>query len=435
MNLPSRSRRVQSAGSRNGFLREPIDVVLEALQAHQCDPRERAGKWEALCPAHDDTTPSLDMSVGDDGRVLVICRSKGCSFDQIVAALRLEQTDFFRRPIGTSAKNKSKGNRRTDFVHPVAIYPYENPDGSVRFQVRRFNVFEGGEIVDKDFRQYRPQESDWVGGLGDVEPILYRLPELLAADVKRPVFLLEGEKDVRNVSALGRVATCNPMGAGKWRDHYSESLRGRICWIIPDNDQVGQDHALKVAQSLLGIAASVKIVDLVKLMPDLKEKGDVSDFLDAGGTLSQIEELAGSTAEWIPSEVVISSDEEDDCVPIKITPWPDPPGEEAYHGLLGKIAKTIAPQTESDPLAILANMMIFFGNVIGRTAYLQIEATRHYLNEYAVIVGQTRHRPEGHGMRLGEACFRKRGWPLVRRSHPGGIEQRRGGHLRGSRPD
>ena len=57
--------------------------------------------------------------------------------------------------------------------------------------------------------------------------------------------------------------------------------------------------------------------------------------------------------------------------------------------MLGKIVKTIAPQTEADPLALLANMVIFFGNIIGRTAYIQIEATRHYLNEFAVIVGQS----------------------------------------------
>src|SRR5208283_1672922 len=124
-----------------------------------------------------------------------------------------------------------------------AVYLYENPDGSPAFQVRRFNVFEGGSIVDKDFRQYRPVGSDWMAGLGDVESVLYRLPELLGADARRPVMVLEGEKDVDNVRACGRVATCNPMGAGKWRDNYSESLQGRTCWIIQDNDQAGRDHA------------------------------------------------------------------------------------------------------------------------------------------------------------------------------------------------
>ena len=56
---------------------------------------------------------------------------------------------------------------------------------------------------------------------------------------------------------------------------------------------------------------------------------------------------------------------------------------------LGKIVKTIAPETEADPLALLANMIVFFGNIIGRTAYVQVEASRHYLNEYVVLVGQS----------------------------------------------
>ena len=385
----------------NGDLRQPQDKVLDALRAAQLEPVKCRGGWKARCPAHDDSTPSLDMKVESDGKVLVICRSQGCSFSAIAAALGLQEADFFPHGI-VSAKSKAK--RRIDFVHPVAVYLYENPDGSPRFQVRRFNVFEDGVIVDKDFRQYRP---DGAPGLGDVEPILYHLPELLSADPNRPVMILEGEKDVDNVRSLGRVATCNPMGAGKWRDPYSESLRGRICWIIPDNDPPtkdypdggkGRHHALQVARSLLGIAASVKIVDLVQLMPDLKEKGDVSDFLDAGGTLNEVEELARETAEWVPEQQDFSKlrnlnalnalDEEDE-EPIKVKLWPDPPGDEAYHGLLGKIVKAIAPETESDPLALLANMVIFFGNIIGRTAYVQIEATRHYLNEYSVIVGQS----------------------------------------------
>ena len=57
-----------------------------------------------------------------------------------------------------------------------------------------------------------------------------------------------------------------------------------------------RDHAEGQARSLHGKAASVKILDLVKLMPDLKEKGDVSDFLDAGGRVADLEELAGKTA-------------------------------------------------------------------------------------------------------------------------------------------
>ena len=145
----------------------------------------------------------------------------------------------------------------------------------------------------KGFRQRKPgQQHPW--SIEGVRTVLYNLPMLLASEPDQPVWIVEGEKDVDRLGMLGRLATCNPMGAGKWRDHYAESLAGRHCRIIPDNDKAGRDHARQVAQSLQGKAASVKIVEL----PGLPEKGDVSDFLARGGTVQQLDELAGQAAEW-----------------------------------------------------------------------------------------------------------------------------------------
>jgi len=72
----------------------------------------------------------------------------------------------------------------------------------------------------------------------------------------------EGEKDVDRLRALGMVATCNPMGAGKWKSSYNEYFKGKVVAIIPDNDDVGRAHAQDVARNLYGIAASVKVVKL-----------------------------------------------------------------------------------------------------------------------------------------------------------------------------
>jgi hypothetical protein len=83
---------------------------------------------------------------------------------------------------------------------------------------------------------------------------------------------VEGEKDVDHLMGLGLVATTSPMGAGKWRDHYSESLRGKAVVLIPDNDQPGRDHMNKVAEGLVGIAASIRWLDL----PDLPPGGDAT---------------------------------------------------------------------------------------------------------------------------------------------------------------
>jgi hypothetical protein len=75
--------------------------------------------------------------------------------------------------------------------------------------------------------------------------------------------------------------------------------------------------------------------------------------------------------------------------------WPEPPDPAAYHGLPGAIVEKIAPHTEADPVAILTQLLIAAGALIGRDAYFQIEATRHHPNEFLVLVGDTAKARKG----------------------------------------
>lgn len=75
--------------------------------------------------------------------------------------------------------------------------------------------------------------------------------------------------------------------------------------------------------------------------------------------------------------------------------WPAPPDAAAYHGLPGAIVEKIAPHTEADPVAILTQLLIAAGALIGRHAYFQIEATRHHPNEFLVLVGDTAKARKG----------------------------------------
>jgi putative DNA primase/helicase len=188
----------------------------------------------------------------------------------------------------------------------VATYDFKDAKGVLLFQVVRWQP--------KGFSQRRPDGSgDWIWNLRGVKPVLYRLPELLSADPREPVFVGEGEKDVDNLARLGLVCTTNCMGAGKWRNEYCEVLRGRKVVLLPDNDPKGSDHMQAVAQLLEGVASSVKIVEL----PNLPEKGDASDWLAAGGTLEALNGLVEQTQEYSQETKSVCSAEHDSekCAP------------------------------------------------------------------------------------------------------------------------
>jgi hypothetical protein len=75
--------------------------------------------------------------------------------------------------------------------------------------------------------------------------------------------------------------------------------------------------------------------------------------------------------------------------------WPAAPGAAAYHGLLGEIVTTLAPETEADPVAILTQLLVAFGTAVGRGAYFQVEATRHHPHEFLLLVGDTARARKG----------------------------------------
>jgi hypothetical protein len=253
--------------SRRNKTGKPIDDVLPRLQGVRC--HQEAGKWEARCPAHDDRKPSLGVAVGKDDRVLLHCQA-GCPVEAIVKAIGLEMADLFVRD------EMPNGGKRI-----VATYDYRDEAGILLYQSVRYDP--------KDFRQRQPDgKGGWIWSVKDRPLVLYRLPELLQTPPEQPVFVVEGEKDVEALRRLGVTATTNAMGAGKWRKCYNESLRGRHVILLPDNDEPGRKHMETVRRNLKGVAASVQTV----VLPDLPPKGDVSDWLAAGGTAEKLRELA-----------------------------------------------------------------------------------------------------------------------------------------------
>jgi hypothetical protein len=68
---------------------------------------------------------------------------------------------------------------------------------------------------------------------------------------------------------------------------------------------------------------------------------------------------------------------------------------EALHGLAGEVVAVIGPHTEADPVALLLQFLVWFGNALGRKYYYLIEGDKHHTNLFVVLVGQSSKSRKG----------------------------------------
>lgn len=79
-----------------------------------------------------------------------------------------------------------------------------------------------------------------------------------------------------------------------------------------------------------------------------------------------------------------------------VTPeWPDPLEPAAFHGIAGEFVRLVEPHSEGDPAALLVQFLVAFGNRLGRNPYYMVEATTHYMNLFACLVGSTAKARKG----------------------------------------
>jgi hypothetical protein len=69
--------------------------------------------------------------------------------------------------------------------------------------------------------------------------------------------------------------------------------------------------------------------------------------------------------------------------------WPADLAPEAFYGTAGEIVQKLAPQTEADPAAMLLNLLVIFGNMVGRSPQTRVLATRHGTNLFGALVAAT----------------------------------------------
>jgi hypothetical protein len=256
----------------------------------------------------------FDNEVNEGGGVLdLVARETGCKGREAVRWLaeagfavdeRPEPTKQESRPRPTETPAKGKQDGLPPGVPQNAVlaktYDYTDEAGTLRFQVCRYEYEEGG-VRKKTFRQRRPfaeGSKEWVWSVKGVEQVPYRLTELIEATAQDVlVFVVEGEKDAENLAAKGIPATCNAMGAGKWPDELCEWFKGADVVILPDNDEPGRKHRDLVGSKLATVARRVRVLDI----PGLPEKGDVTDWIDAGNDPASLYDLVEARAKvWTP---------------------------------------------------------------------------------------------------------------------------------------
>lgn len=253
------------------------------------------GEWrDARCIFHDDRSRSFTFNVNSGGWK---CQA-GCGTGGLPELAERTKVPFPRS--GGSAAPAPKAEQVLE-----RTYDYKDEQGNLVYQVMRYKKGDS-----KTFRQRHPDGAGgWIWKMDGVRVLPYRLPELLAAaaaEQKALAFVVEGEKDVDNLLALGVSATSNHGGAGKWKAEHAKALAGRRVVILPDNDAPGRKHAEQVAASLQGLALEVRVLEL----PDLPAKGDVSDWLAAGGTRERLLEAAGLAPLWEPKKATTAAPSE-----------------------------------------------------------------------------------------------------------------------------
>ncbi len=256
--------------------------------------RQSGGNFMARCPCrNDDNNPSLSVSEGTDGRVLVHChRGNGCDAAEICASVGLSISDIMPQNGTSTIYEKSivkKDKQQTPKQAPkpivkddlkfVCSYDYIDESGELLFQKVRYVNQDGV----KTFRQRKPVENGgWSYSLSEVPKILYNLPAVLAAkESGTPIWVVEGEKDVDTLTALGYVATTMPGGAGHWLDIHTEALAGAVVDIVADNDSPGLEHAAKLLNVLTIAGCDVQ----AWICP---EKKDITDHLNSGETFETL---------------------------------------------------------------------------------------------------------------------------------------------------
>lgn len=155
---------------------------------------------------------------------------------------------------------KDKGNKEKYIVQGI-----EN-NGFVRFKFKE-GEYQSYIAMYGDFRQYEPGEK---------------------------VYIVEGEKCVDACHSSGMKNTVTVGSSNDFRykgKKFAPYFKGTDIVILQDNDSPGEKLTKEIIAALKEVAISIKVI-----VPDKsREKADIADFFQSGGTLEQLEKMEENT--------------------------------------------------------------------------------------------------------------------------------------------
>lgn len=244
-------------------------------------PKKTPEGYMCKCPCHDDKTASLSLTVTDKG--LILNCFADCKWEDV-------KKEIERR--GLLKKNSSRSHHTAKAGKSGASYqrkePYSKyPEGTKFYEYRDIvgNLLARKvKTPQKAMWVERFEKDKWVSGLNGLKLPLYRLPEVLEADI---IYLTEGEKDAETIIAADlpkSFATTNHAGASSWGEHYTDQLKGKIVVLPPDNDAAGKKRIATLTKALSGVAREIRV-----FVPDnVPFHGDITDWVENGGDLTTV---------------------------------------------------------------------------------------------------------------------------------------------------
>ncbi|MFI5244618.1 MAG: DUF3631 domain-containing protein [Gemmatimonadales bacterium] len=294
--------------------------------------------------------------------MLLKCHA-GCATDGVVAKLGLTMATLFPTPL-TQPRQSVYASPRNRIVE---TYRYCDEVGTLLYEILRYDP--------KDFRARRPDGAGgWIWGLNGVRRVLYQLPALLRATADgHGVVFVEGERDCHALAAVGVTATTIAGGVqGPLPTDLSAMLAGARVAILPDNDNPGRAFAARIAQSLHGHAASLKVIAL----PRVPDKGDATDWCESGGTRETLNALIAAAPEYVPGAHNRSASRSPTTREVRDPeeePWPDPVnGAHLLNTIVCTVRRYIAMPREAALAVALWVVHTYASDIADFTAYLLV---------------------------------------------------------------